>query len=390
MSKRLLFTALAGRGHVNPMLPLVEELVLRGHRVEYATSAPYAEAVSRAGARWVELPSVEPIEVPDEIGPDSIALWLRHLFSEMRVAHPVLLEHCIEEPPDAVCYDSMHWLGGVLSRQLAVPAVRSVPTLASNTVFSLLDCYLKGLGPDHPTMRGLAADCARFSAEYGVTFDPGRDMDVVEGLNLVLVPREFQPAGDTFDGRFHFVGPSVGRREEAGSWSPSASGRPLLYVSLGSVLTGRPEFYRACVDAFAGGPWQVAMTVGGLDPAVLGTLPPNIDARPWFPQPAVLRQADAFVTHAGMNSTMEGLYYGVGLVAVPHTPEQAVNARRLAELGLGEQLALAETTAVSLRSTVTRVAASAVVRANLERMRGHIGDSGGAVHGADLVEKYLC
>ncbi|MBV9161913.1 MAG: hypothetical protein JO281_10265 [Pseudonocardiales bacterium] len=35
---RLLFVALAGQGQANPPLPLVEEFVRRGHRVNYAAT----------------------------------------------------------------------------------------------------------------------------------------------------------------------------------------------------------------------------------------------------------------------------------------------------------------------------------------------------------------
>ncbi|MFE3651326.1 glycosyl transferase, partial [Streptomyces sp. NPDC059152] len=51
MAKHLLFVALLGHGHINPTLPLVEELVRRGHRVDYATSAEYADAGTAAGGR---------------------------------------------------------------------------------------------------------------------------------------------------------------------------------------------------------------------------------------------------------------------------------------------------------------------------------------------------
>ena len=44
------FICLPAAGHVNPTLPVVAELVRRGHRVTYATSAKYAGAVESAGA----------------------------------------------------------------------------------------------------------------------------------------------------------------------------------------------------------------------------------------------------------------------------------------------------------------------------------------------------
>lgn len=43
---------LPAAGHVNPTLPVVSELVRRGHRVTYATSEKYAKAVESAGATF--------------------------------------------------------------------------------------------------------------------------------------------------------------------------------------------------------------------------------------------------------------------------------------------------------------------------------------------------
>ena len=48
--------------------------------------------------------------------------------------------------------------------------------------------------------------------------------------------------------------------------------------------------------------------------------------------------ADAFITHCGMNSASEGLYFGVPLVLFPQTPEQGAVARRTEELGAGVRL----------------------------------------------------
>ncbi len=53
---------------------------------------------------------------------------------------------------------------------------------------------------------------------------------------------------------------------------------------------------------------------------------------------AVLSIADAFITHCGMNSASEGLYYQVPLVLFPQTPEQGAVARRVEELGAGIRL----------------------------------------------------
>ncbi|MFE6778636.1 macrolide family glycosyltransferase [Streptomyces sp. NPDC057702] len=314
---------------------------------------------------------------------------MRHYFAARSATYPVLRKHCASEPVDAICYDTTNWPARIIARRLGTPAVRCFPHLASNEAYSLDRQLTAGLDADSPATASLTADCEAFSTGYGVPLGVADTMTMADGLNLVFVPREFQPAADSFDGRFHFVAPSMGRREQTEQWSPPDPDVPLLYASLGAVFGGHPEFYRACVDAVAEGPWQVAMTVGDTDAAVLGAVPSRMDVRSGFPQLAVLRHASAFVSHAGMNSVMEALYYGVGLVAVPRTPEQAASARRLGELGLGERLDAEAVNAEALRAAISRVTSDSAVRVNLAAMREAILRSGGVTRGADVIEQYL-
>jgi MGT family glycosyltransferase len=374
---RLLFVVLTGHGHVNPTLPLVAELVRRGHDVDYATAPEHADAVTGAGARWVPLPAMPPFVPPSDDMRAVMPAWFRHFFAAMAATYPVLLDRCRAERPDAICYDGTNWPARLVARQLDVPAARTVPNLASNKEFSLLPSVA-----DDPALAEFADDCARFAQEHGVPIDPIGTFDVPERLNLVFVPREFQPAGDTFDDTFRFVGPILD-----GDAHAPVTPAPDLFISLGSILTDA-DFYRTCVDAFGDGRWQVAMTVGDVDPADLA-LPSTVDARPRFPQLAVLRQVSAFVTHAGMNSVMEALTFGVPLVLLPRTPEQLANADRVEELGLGVRVTADPPTAEALRDAVLQVSESPTTRANLARMRAAIEASGGATRAATELVDYL-
>jgi len=357
--------------------------------VDYATEAEFSEAVLDAGARWVPLPPLDPFVPPAQVDRDVIAFWLRHYFRAMRATYPVLRVHCRTDRPDAVCYDVTNWPARLVAVELGLPAVRCIPNLAENAAYSLDEQLMAGLDSGHPEIAALAADCARFSDECGVELDIAGTMDVTEALNLVFVPREFQPEGDSFDDRFRFLGPLLGRREQREPWSPPDPDRPVLFISLGTIFTDRPEFYRTCIDAFGDSPWQVAMTLGEMDPAALGPIPHNVDVRARFPQPAVLRHADAFVSHAGMKSTMEALFYGVPLITVPQMPEQVANADRIVELRLGERLASDTLTPESLEQVVARVVADREIRANVDRMRRAVQNSGGAERGADAIENHL-
>ena len=69
-----------------------------------------------------------------------------------------------------------------------------------------------------------------------------------------------------------------------------------------------------------------------VSPADLGALPPNVEAHPRVDQIAVLQVADVFLTHCGMNSVNEALYFGVPLVMFPQTPEQGGVCTRVLQL----------------------------------------------------------
>ena len=388
VSTRVLFVALGGHGHVTPTLPLVGELIRRGHRVEYACGPEFGDAVAATGAHWVALPGLPPFTPPADVGPEAVALWFRHFFAALAATYPVLLEHCDAARPDAVVYDATNWPARLVARRLGIPAVRTVPNLAENQAYSGIDRALTAGLDDDPEMAAFAGDVAAFAAEHHVDLDVASTMDVTEALNLVFVPRAFQPEGDSFDARFRFLGPVLGTRAD-GQWAPPDTERPLLYVSLGSIFTDRPDLYRTCLGAFDDGSWQVAMTIGDTDPTELGPLPSTVEVRPWFPQLAVLARATAFLTHAGMGSTMEALYHGVPLLTVPQMPEQVVNANRVTELGLGRRLDPRSLTADGLRGAVEEVVASPVVRAGVDRMRAEARDGGGASGGADAIEHHL-
>jgi len=79
----------------------------------------------------------------------------------------------------------------------------------------------------------------------------------------------------------------------------------------------------------------VIMSVGrNIQIESLGLVPDNFLVENFVPQLEVLKRADVFITHGGMNSLNEALYFGVPVIVVPQQVEQAFNMRRLKKLGV--------------------------------------------------------
>jgi MGT family glycosyltransferase len=211
-----------------------------------------------------------------------------------------------------------------------------------------------------------------------------------EELNIVNLPRQFQPDADAFDERYVFVGPSIAPRDDASGFPlDRLTGSPMLYVSLGTVFTANPEFFTACFDAFAGSNWQVVLSLGTrVDLSMLGQVPDNFLVRSRVPQLEVLEHTDVFVTHGGMNSVMEAIYHGVPMVVVPQQPEQAMTAARVVELGLGVALEPEQITTDALCEAVATVDGDPGYRSRVAHMQQAAPDAGGYLRAADVIQQF--
>ena len=378
MSCHITFLTLPAAGHVLPTLPLVEELVRRGHRVSYSGGGDLAEAVTAAGATPISL-NRERLRMQAPTPDADVAEILIGGLHQVRAVLPVLAEKLTADGPDLLCYDALTPYGPLLARKLGLRAVMTVPIFAGNEHVDVQSLLVPPtFGPDHPRMAEYLAERDKVATDFGV---PAGDYPAE--LNLVFIPREFQLRGETFDDRYRFIGPSLGRRADADDWRPPAGADRVLFISLGTVANDRPDFFARCVTAFGGSDWHVVMAVGGqVDPATLGEIPANFQIAPHFPQPTVLKHATAFLTHTGMNSVMEALIRQVPIVAFPQTPEQTANAERARELGLGTITDLDR-----LRETVDDVAHDRSIRDNLAAMARHIDAAGGPKTGADAIDE---
>ncbi|GAE89803.1 macrolide glycosyltransferase [Acetivibrio straminisolvens JCM 21531] len=134
------------------------------------------------------------------------------------------------------------------------------------------------------------------------------------------------------------------------------------------------------------------MSVGkGFPIHKLKNIPKNYRIYNEVPQLSVLKQADIFVTHGGMNSVSEALVHGVPMVVIPFMSEQPTNARRIEELGLGKKLDYSTINSESLKTTVLSVMKDEGILANVSRIQRKMldapGNRGGAAMIIDFYEK---
>ncbi|MBM7441138.1 macrolide-inactivating glycosyltransferase [Streptomyces sp. HB132] len=383
--------SIAAHGHVNPSLEVIRELVVRGHRVSYAVPASFAEKVAATGAEPVIYTSVLPT-APEDWGTELID-HLEPFLEDAVQALPQLAGAFDGDEPDLVLHDITAYPARVLAHRWGVPAVQLWPNLVP------WEGYAEEVGEPaaaglEQTERGRSyrARFADWLAGNGLGDLSSDDFVARPRRGLVLIPEALQPSADRVDHtRFTFVGACQGERADQGEWKRPADAEKVLLVSLGSSFTGEPAFYRECVEAFGGlQGWHVVLQIGAhVDPADLGHVPPNIEVHPWVPQLSVLKQADAFITHAGAGGSQEGLATGTPMVAVPQAVDQFGNADMLQSLGVARHLPKEEADAASLRAAVLALVDDPDVAARLALIRERMAEEGGTGRAADLIEAEL-
>ena len=144
--------------------------------------------------------------------------------------------------------------------------------------------------------------------------------------------------------------------------------------------------YRNAIDALEGADWRLVIATGRVAPDRLGAVPDWVQVRATVPQPAVLSAADAFITHAGMGSCTEALWYAVPMVAIPQAVDQPLNAAQLETLGVGRHLTADVPSPAEIRAAIRHVATEPTVRHRIDAIRDELHSVGGPGHAADTVE----
>ncbi|MFH9296905.1 macrolide family glycosyltransferase [Streptomyces sp. NPDC017520] len=370
--------------HVLPGLGIVRELVARGHRVTYANDPFVADRIEATGAELVPCTSVLP--VVDNNWPTDPVAAMDLFLDEATQALPQLHAAYDHDPADLYLYD----IGAYAARALAESQGR--PLMQLSPSFVAWEGYEEEVAAHLRALPGAPAHRERFARWLAGCGASTLDVDAFSGppsRALALIPEAMQPSADRVDtGTVTFVGPCFDTRADTGRWTRPEDAERVRLISLGSAYTHRPEFYRQCLAAYGNLPgWHVVLQIGRhTDPRELGGIPPNVEVHPWVPQRAILEQADAFVTHAGMGGCGDGLLAGVPMIAVPQGAEQFMNADRLVELGVARRIDTPDATAETLRAALNALVTDPETARRSARLRVAARGEGGTPRAVDLIE----
>ncbi len=362
---RVLVGSWPAYGHLLPMLPLIRAAQRAGHEVRVTSGADLGPLLGELGIEahrsgvtmaesYARMPGHATVsELPVEEQPFFAA---RHLFGASAVDRARdVLELVRTWRPDLVVHDTVE-LGSATAA-----VVHGIPHVTH------------GYGPMVPGTSAFAAAIGSAVTAAGL---PDPIPAVFAAPYLDLCPPSLRDAEPNPWPAVHPLRPSAG---EAAPIDVDFGALPhghTVYVTLGTVMNQAPDVFRAVIDGCRRHPVNLVVTTGpGLDPAVLGPLPPAVLVAPFLPQAAVLPHCRAVVSHAGAGTLLGALCHGLPQLCLPQGTDQPSNTAVLLPTGAALALEPDEITADAVADRLGRLlgepsfpAAAGRLRAEIERM----------------------
>jgi MGT family glycosyltransferase len=395
--------SLTSSGHINPTLPLISELVRRGEQVTFYGIEQFRAIIENTGAEYKSYSHPEYL-IPKTHQGEFFSV-MAHFAKATQVNLPALLRELKQAPPDYILLDAMCIWGNLIQQILNVPAITFATTFVipkQMPVEKLLDMvYLPR--PKSVIYNGLKSlyeyfEIARkLDQDYGCKC-PGliEAFTSPQDLNLVYTAKEFHPQAEMFNSEnYKFVGPSIAPRSEKFSFPfAKIDKQTTIYISLGTINNDHVDFYKQCFAAFGNRaerpyPHPVVLSIGTtVNPADLGDIPNNFIVMPKVPQLEILKRSSVFISHGGMNSTGEALYFGVPMLVIPFRGDQFLVAEQVSKNHAGLQLAPDAVTPSTLYDAVTEILASATFREGAAILSQAFQSAGGYIRAADEIMAY--
>lgn len=376
MTGRFLVALHDDGGNLALILPILRELVARGHEVRVlAGSSARAgrrplgdravERIAATGAHPIVLaePSVHPYDVARSRGLARgwTPRWLIRMTANCRPLAwcPVWAAGIAAElrraPADVVVVDFVLLGAAVGAEAMGVPVAvlvhgiykhrpaRGVPPYGTawrpaRTWLERLRDRVANAAIEHVYRRDGLPPLARARREAGLAPlpSPFEQFDRADRV-LILASPAFDFVPRQLPRNVRYVGAPL---EDAGdvSWRspwPADDQRPLILVSLSTMAQGQRALMQRILDAVGRLPVRAIVTLGPSLDAAGFTAPPNAVLETFVPHAAVLPLVTALVTQCGFGTVAQALAHGLPLVCLPLVGDQPANGARVVARGAG-------------------------------------------------------
>ena len=384
---RILMVNLPFSGHINPTLALAEELVRRGHKVSYILNNEWKEQIECVGAEFIPYVNHGDFRVELKNGHPKNILKALNMW---KYAYDTIM--AVGKQYDVLIYEFYTFIAYAAGIRLGLKVIRQFTTFAvnENNINAMLSSDNKEINLLKnrfllTLITKIVCGKRKLSTDNILT----EITNVPIKANIVYTAKDFQINKEEFGEEYCFVGPMIGKRKCDVHIPYEEMAGKIIYISMGTIQNEQLPFYKKCIDAWkTSDDVSVIMSVGkNTDIQELMPIPHNFYVYNYVPQLEVLEKSNVFITHGGMNSVNEGLYFGNRILGIPMDLDQYAVVKQVQELKLGYGLDKECVTSEILRKKVQELLCDDEIAKNVENMSMTMRNAGGIKRAAEFVEE---
>jgi MGT family glycosyltransferase len=405
-----------GTGHLNPLIALSRQLIIRGHRVTFFQAPELETRVRECGLEFYPIgrgksSSGKHSETDSphraQSGIAGLRKRVRRTVGDMEMSLREMPAALTEAGIDVLIIDEIVLSGPTLAQVLHLPYFLvstsvphrfgwAVPRCLSEhkyaiSYFARLQNALLQVSVFHVRgpVRWRLDDYRRH-----VGLGPIREIQKVfpELAHITQLPQCLDFTRLILPTNFHYAGPFIDEAARSLVEFPwnRLDGRPLIYASLGTRKNSQRAIFRVIAEACQDLDLQLVISLGGrLDPGMFDGLPGLPLVVGDGPQLELVKKAEVVITHGGVNTVLETLFEGKPMIVIPMAHDQPAVAARLAWLNVAEVLSAKSLSSKQLRLALVNLLKNQSYRDAAKELQARIRSARGLERAVEVIEEAI-
>lgn len=376
---RILFVGIPLMGTINPQLAIAKKLIENNCTVDFINSNIIKKQVNSIKANLIPLRKFPNAKYN--------IYYERNLYID---AYKTAL--CVVKNYDLIIYDSWFFLGRKLSEISGVPCVKISSMFAFNKntindlIYSSPSWYMYRFSWYRKLMTKYYCKNLKISSN---DFWEEMYKDSLP-LTIVFTNKTFQPHYTEFDSNYKFVGPIISDRKYDELFIPyNTMKRPIIYVALGTISKNK-KIIETCIKTYSNKDCSVLISLGNkINKNDFKNTAENIYLYSYVPQLDVLKKCDLFVTHGGMNSVNEAMFFGVPMIVCPQFSDQFLIAKQVESLNLGITIFKSQFNESVLREKTKYILSNNKINQSVLNNKKTFNKNDGLKESVELIQQFL-
>ncbi|KXH79182.1 glycosyltransferase [Chryseobacterium kwangjuense] len=404
-------------GHVNPFLILGKALIKKGHDVVFFQQIDMKDKIEHAGITFRRIGKSLPTDsiktVQKELGHkhglEAMRFWMKQqigLFKMWFIDLPKLIDH---ENLDCLLVDQSDPVGACVAEYKNIPFITVCMGLDLDWEEGIPPFFLDWeYGEDEKQIIRNKIGFKNFVRDFQPLFDyvnkkreeyqiPLYDYtktlypvspvaQIAQMPEFLDYPRKHKPE------IFYNTGPFIDEDPAADIGFPyeKLNGKPLVYISLGTILNMRSDVFEMIGESFSDINAQLLISTGNKTTEIsTDVLPEDTIICEYVPQRKVLEKASLCITHGGMNTVMDALSQGVPVLVIPISFDQPGTAARIKYKKAGEFIKFSTLSKEMINETVKKIMNDPAYYEKAKEMKNAFSELNGLETAINIIEKKI-